>query len=234
MISICIPTYEMDGEGVRFLSRSLESIEAQTFRDHETIVSDHSVDDHIEALCRGFARVRYIRNPRHRGNSSANLNVAMDHARGEHIKIIFQDDFLAGSDSLARMVDGIGARPWLVHAYWHTDIEGHARLDPTRPFIPAKPEELLVHNSLGAPTAVMLRKSGLRFDEKLRWVMDCEFYYRLLRISGAPAIIAEPLAVQTLWPGQLTHKLASEVKNAEMNCVQQKHRSHHAQADAAG
>jgi glycosyltransferase involved in cell wall biosynthesis len=225
MISICIPTYEMDGEGVRFLSRSLESIATQTFTDYEILVSDHSVADDLETVCRRYAKVRYLRNPRQRGNSSANLNNAIDHARGGWIKVIFQDDFLSGSDSLSRMAAGIGEYGWLVHAYWHTDLDGKARRQPTRPSIPAKREKLLVNNSIGAPTAVMFRKSGLRFDESLRWVMDCEFYYRLLRLHGVPAIIHDPLAVQTLWPGQLTHKLTAEVKDAEAAYVQKKLRS---------
>jgi glycosyltransferase involved in cell wall biosynthesis len=225
MISICIPTYEMDDQGARFLSRSLESIQTQTFTDYEVLVSDHSVDDDIETLCRCFPKVRYLRNPRQRGNSSANLNNAIDHARGVYIKVIFQDDFLSGPDSLSCMAAGIGESAWLVHAYWHTDIAGRTRREPTLPSIPAQREKLLVDNSIGAPTALMFRKSSLRFDESLLWVMDCEFYYRLLRLHGAPKIIPDPLAVQTLWRGQLTHKLSPEIKNAEMAYVQEKHRS---------
>src|ERR1700691_15781 len=119
MISICIPAYEMDGEGARFLSRSLAAIQSQSFSDYETVVSDQSADDQIEKACALFPKVRYLRYPHKRGNSSANLNNALDHASGSYIKIIFQDDFLARTDSLARAVDGIGDKPWLVHSYWH-------------------------------------------------------------------------------------------------------------------
>jgi glycosyltransferase involved in cell wall biosynthesis len=214
----------MEGLGVKFLARSLESIESQTFTDYETIISDHSVGVEIEQLCSRFQKVRYIRNPNKRGNSSANLNNAIEHAKGAYIKIIFQDDFLSGSDSLARMIDELGNHSWLIHAYWHTDLLGDERLAPTTPYIPAKYESLLDYNSIGAPTAVLFKKNALKFDENLIWMMDSDFYFRLLKLFGLPLIISEPLAVQTLWPGQLTQKIDKSLKTFESKYVKRKHK----------
>jgi glycosyltransferase involved in cell wall biosynthesis len=213
----------MAGLGVRFLTRLLESIAAQSFDDYETIVSDHSVDDEIAALCTGWPKLRYVRNPQKRGNSSANLNHAIAHARGAFIKILFQDDFFAGPAALGCMAASIGGQAWLAHSYWHTDFAGQTRIEPTCPCIPEIQETLLEINSIGAPTAVMFRKNDLRFDENLIWCMDCEFYFRLLRKFGPPVIVAEPLAVQTLWPGQLTHRISDEVKLWEADYVASKH-----------
>jgi len=223
MISICIPVYEMAGQGVRFLARLLDSIAAQSFTDHETIVSDHSIGGEIAALCAGVPKLRYIGNPNKRGNSSANLNHAIDHAKGATIKILFQDDFLAGPQALGCMAQNIGTSAWLIHSYWHTDITGQARLDPTRPSIPDAQASLLQNNSIGAPTAVMFQKNHLRFDENLIWFMDCEFYFRMLQASGPPIIVTAPLAVQTLWPGQLTHKITEDAKRRETAYIRQKH-----------
>lgn len=223
MISICIPTYEMDGMGAKFLARNLDAIAGQTFTDYEIIVSDHSFNYDIQTLCDRHARVKYVRNPKQRGNSSANLNNAIDHATGDLIKIIFQDDFLAGPDSLARMATAIGDHPWLVHAYWHTDLSSIPRNDPTTPHIPDPPQNLLWRPAIGAPTAVMFRQNPERFDENLIWVMDCEFYFRLHQKFGPPVIIPEPLAVQTLWPGQLTYKIPYEVKLSEAAYIRTKH-----------
>jgi glycosyltransferase involved in cell wall biosynthesis len=215
----------MAGEGERFLARALQSIKRQSFTSYEIIVSDHSADDRIERLCARFPKLRYLRNPEKRGNASANLNNAIGHAEGSHIKIVFQDDFLSGPNSLRRMVHQLGERKWLVHAYWHTDFLGQARLEPTRPWIPDDHQLLLLVNSIGAPTAVMFKTSDLRFDENLSWHLDCEFYFRLLQRFGLPAIIAEPLAVQTLWPGQLTHKIADDTKVAEADYIRKKYSS---------
>ncbi len=223
MISICIPAYGMDGMGKKFLARNLDAIAGQSFTDYEIIVSDHSFDYQLQALCDRHKKVKYLRNPKQRGNSSANLNNAIDHAAGDLIKIIFQDDFLAGPGSLARMEAAIGDHPWLVHAYWHTDMSGEPRHDPTSPNIPDPPQSLLWRPHIGAPTALMFRQNPERFDENLIWLMDCEFYYRLHQKFGPPVIIPEPLAVQTLWPGQLTYKIPYEVKLSEAAYIRAKH-----------
>jgi len=223
MISICIPVYEMDGQGVRFLARALQSIAAQSFTDFETIISDHSIGGEIAAFCAGRPQLRYLRYPEKRGNSSANLNHAIAHTKGAYIKILFQDDFLAGPEALGCMLQNVGDKAWLAHSYWHTDFAGQARFQPTCPSIPDDPATLLGYNSIGAPTAVMFRKNHLAFDENLIWLMDCEFYFRLLQKFGPPAIVAEPLAVQTLWPGQLTHQIGEDVKRREADYVAQLH-----------
>jgi glycosyltransferase involved in cell wall biosynthesis len=223
MISICVPVYEMAGQGVKFLARLLNSIAAQSFTDYETIISDHSIGGEIAALCADKPKLRYIRNPNNRGSSSANLNHAINNANGGHIKIILQDDFLAGPEALGRMIEKITGSAWLVHAYWHTDIAGQTRFHPTQPFIPDDHATLLQTNSIGAPTAIMFQKNELRFDENLIWFMDCEFYFRLLQNFGPPVIITDPLAVQTLWPGQLTHKLTADVKQREAEYIQNKY-----------
>ena len=50
-ISVCIPTYEFKGEGVKYLSDIFEGLRKQTFQDFEIVVSDHSVDDKIRDYC---------------------------------------------------------------------------------------------------------------------------------------------------------------------------------------
>jgi len=215
----------MDGHGVEFLSRLLGSIESQSYTDHETIVSDHSLGSEIAQLCRGFPKVKYFKNPKKRGNSSANLNHALTKARGDFIKIIFQDDFLSGPDSLGRMMAALGRHAWLVHGYWHTDLSGEPREAPMTPSIPETYDGLFYGNTIGAPTAILFKRNALRFDEGLVWMMDCDFYFKLLKRFGLPVIIDEPLAVQTLWPGQISNKIDRKLKEVEAAYVRKKYRS---------
>jgi glycosyltransferase involved in cell wall biosynthesis len=222
-ISICIPAYEMGGVGPDFLRRSLASIQTQSFTDYEIIVSDHCAGDEIKNICSGFDRVRHLAFSEKKGNSSANLNNALNYAAGKFIKIIFQDDFLAADDSLERMIGEVGDRRWLAHGYWHTDYDATLRFRPTNPSIPHDHKQLLKSNSIGAPTAIMFQNCDLRFDENLLWTMDMEFYYRILGRLGLPAIIKDPLAVQTLWPGQLTNQLSDEIKKWEYGYIKSKH-----------
>ena len=48
MISICIPTYEMNGMGVEYLEYSFNILYSQTFKDFEIIISDHSESNLIK------------------------------------------------------------------------------------------------------------------------------------------------------------------------------------------
>ena len=45
-VSICIPCYEMKGNGVAYLNDLMNSITAQTFKDYEIIITDHSQKQH--------------------------------------------------------------------------------------------------------------------------------------------------------------------------------------------
>ena len=46
-VSIAIPTCESKGRGVEFLDDLFRTIEIQTFKDFEVVVSDHSKDDKL-------------------------------------------------------------------------------------------------------------------------------------------------------------------------------------------
>ena len=104
LISVCIPTYEMHGLGATFLSESLEILSRQSLRDFNVIISDHSRDGTIRAVCESFSGrldIRYHHNPEKRGNLSANFNNMIRHADGRLVKMLMQDDYLVGENSLA-------------------------------------------------------------------------------------------------------------------------------------
>ena len=53
-MSVCIPTHGMKGLGPRFLRENLDKLAAQTFKDFEVVISDHSNDDLIKDVCLGY------------------------------------------------------------------------------------------------------------------------------------------------------------------------------------
>ena len=94
MISIAIPAYGMSGLGAKFLTQMFDTIDNQTYRDVEVVVSDHSQDNDILDVCNKYSDtfpVTYIRNFYDRGNGPANTNTALKHCSGDLIKIMFQD-----------------------------------------------------------------------------------------------------------------------------------------------
>ena len=112
-ISICIPTYEFKGDGVKYLSELFDTLRVQTFQDFNIVVSDHSVDDEIHDFCKEKSElfeIIYIRNEHGRGNLGPNTNVAMEHGTGRILKVVYQDDLFVNIDALQILKDACDTR----------------------------------------------------------------------------------------------------------------------------
>src|SRR3990167_9201517 len=99
-MTIAIPTHSM-ADADYFFRRLLDSLWNQSFQDFEIVVTDNSEDDVIKDICeyyQGF--IRYFRNPRK--GMAQNTNDAIQHAKGEFIKILYMDDFLLHDKVLER------------------------------------------------------------------------------------------------------------------------------------
>ena len=91
-VSICIPFHWMKNWQF-FLTRCLESIEKQTFKDYEIIITKS-------------------------GKMAENTNAGIKKATGEIIKILYLDDYLTGEKSLERIIVGFKGG-WLATACYH-------------------------------------------------------------------------------------------------------------------
>jgi glycosyltransferase involved in cell wall biosynthesis len=115
-VSVCVPTYN----GSAYLAETLASISTQTFGDFEIVIIDDGSSDDTVDIAERFAatdrRARIVRNAERAGSSARNANKCLDHARGEWIKFLFQDDLMAPT-CLERMLEA-GRRGRLVIA-WH-------------------------------------------------------------------------------------------------------------------
>ena len=102
-ISILIPAYE---DGKR-LERLLRSIEEQTEKDYQVIISDDSESDDCKKVARKFSnRMALTYLPHKRGKTAvANWNNLLRYAPGKIIKFMHQDDWFAEPESLKKMVD---------------------------------------------------------------------------------------------------------------------------------
>ncbi len=200
MISICIPAWEMRGKGVELLTRCLDSIMAQTYKDYEIIVSDNSQYKEIYELCQKYP-VKYFYNPK-RG-MAANTNNALIMASGELFKILYQDDYFADENSLQDIMDNFGTSTWLIsgcsnnpHPYWNKDV-------PTG------------KNTLGSPSCLTM-KYKVQFNESLKWILDCELYGRLYHIHGWPKILDKINIIMGEGEWQETNNLTEEEKLKEL------------------
>lgn len=201
-VSICIPAYRQ----VEFLRATLSSIAEQDFEDYELIVSDDSPDDSVRGLLDSFdfgARLRYVRNTSPLG-SPENWNAAIRLARGEYVKIQHHDDQFARADALRRFVELLDTHPEADFAFAASLVEhvdsGLERIHrPTEQQLAAlgeDPAALFYGNCVGAPSATIVRNGlGLEYDRTMKWLVDIDYYYRVLMRNGRFAYTPEVLIV---------------------------------------
>ena len=228
MLSICIPTYEMNGKGDIFLEHSFKILEKQTYKDFNVIISDHSKSDLIKNLCDKYNNsldIVYIKNSENIGNSSANINNAIKYANGKLIKVLFQDDFLYNEDSLEITVDNfdLNKDKWLVSRCEHS-YDGFTF---NRDFKPTYNDNIhLGNNTISSPSVLtILNDLPLLFDENLIWLMDCDYYKRCYIKFGSPKILNAITAVNRVGSHQVSNTLATqEIRDNEHQYVINKYK----------
>jgi glycosyltransferase involved in cell wall biosynthesis len=217
-ISICIPCYEMGGQGPSLLKRSFNQIINQTYKDIEIIVSDHSVDDGVKKICDEYSfklNVVYIKNPIDRGNFSSNLNNSIRNASGEIIKLLMQDDYFMETNTLESIAQ-IFKDPsvnWAAsgcHSGW--DNRDYNTLIPRYDDSSIS----LGINTIGSPSVISIRNKDVQFfDEGLSWVVDLDYYKKMHSVFGEPCILKEYSVFVQRHPNQITNTLADQIKIME-------------------
>ena len=199
-VSICIPAYKQ----VDYLRATLQSIAQQDFADYELIVSDDSPDDSVRELLATFDfgdRLRYVHNAPALG-SPENWNAAIRLARGEYVKIQHHDDHFVRPDALRRFVAMLDDHPEVDFAFCASRVEHvdsglqrvHRATDEQLAALRADPATLFLGNWIGAPSATICRRSvGLEYDRRMKWLVDVDYYYRVLMRNGRFASTSEAL-----------------------------------------
>jgi len=227
LISICIPTYEMNGKGADYLEYSFKVLYSQTYTNFELIISDHSNSTMIKDLCDSWSEIfsiTYVKNEVNKGSSSSNINNALMHAKGDFIKILFQDDFLYDENSLQHQIDCFSKHNgyWLVAACCH-----YNGTDLYNPLYPKYHDEIHYgRNTISSPSVIMFKNENiLLFDEQLIWLMDVDYYKRLYNKWGLPVICNDICIVNREHTNQISNTLATtEIKEAELQYIIHKYK----------
>lgn len=225
--SIVIPTWEQHGCGAIFLEQLLDSIKNQTFLDYEIIISDHSISDEIENLCKlkfCFLNINYFRNKEKRGNSPANVNNGLRMSSGEIIKVMFQDDFFINFDSL-KIIDAFfkNNKPgWALNSFCH--VNNNNTKKKYRYMTPVWNDKIIEgKNTIGCPSGLsFLNHDILFFEEELVYLMDCEYYYQLYNRYGLPHIIKDTLTATRIHKSQISSTRKRDSKK-ELEIIKRKH-----------
>ena len=193
-ITIAIPVHQMENWSF-FLTRCLDSVFSQTFTDYEIVITKT-------------------------GKMAENTNSVIERSRGEIIKILYMDDYLAHPNALKEIVDNFGDSEWLVTGCLHQSGDE----PPHNPHYPEYNDNIEVLNTIGSPSVLAIRNTGhLLFDENLSFFLDCDLYKRYYKMYGSPKIINDLNVVIGLGDHQMTHLLSSEEKQKEFNYSFKKH-----------
>jgi glycosyltransferase involved in cell wall biosynthesis len=213
-VSICIPAYGQ----TTFLRRTLQSIYNQDYKDYEIIITDDSPDDSVEKLLAEFPyseKLKFYKNYKRKG-SPENWNKAISLASGDYIKILHHDDWFLKNNSLAQYVAMLDNNSNANFAFSSTLVCGVNQeikylYSPTEKQIKELRRNskcLFPINIIGSPSATIYRDLyNSRFDAKLKWIVDIDFYINFLSKNREFIFCSEPLICTTDGaPHQVTHE----------------------------
>lgn len=216
-VSICIPSYCQ----IDFLRETLRSVKAQNFQDYELIIFDDTPDDSVAQLVASFDfddRLYYQHNSVALG-SPANWNAAVRHAKGDYIKLLHHDDKFSHPDALETFVRLLDENPKADFAFSASSAQNatlsknyiHCASETQVANIIEVPERLFLSNIIGAPSATIYRNGlPVEYDGRLQWLVDIDFYIRLLSGNSQLSYTPEVLIDTTT---DAAHQITAKCKN---------------------
>ncbi len=219
LISVCIPAYDMAGQGARYLQPGLDSLAAQEFTDFEVIVSDQSDTNAIRDLCQSYddrLTIRHLDFREGKRQASANCNNAMRHADGRILKVLFQDDYFCDPTALTQLATAFEdpACKWCLMGSAVTRDMNTLE----RPMVPRYTSRVRFGwNTISSPSVLALEAGhDIWFDENLIWLMDADMYFSCCDAFGAPTILPDTLVANRLHEDQVSETMVRAVKRYEV------------------
>jgi glycosyltransferase involved in cell wall biosynthesis len=186
LISICIPAYKKP----QYVVRCLQSIIRQNYKNVEVIISDDSPDEDIKQVIAPFTTqvsIHYFSNRPALG-SPRNWNAALDRAHGDYLMLMHQDDWFHADDALSSFLDGLrqSQADFVFCRNTAVDEEGKETILQALPRLlkemKEKPNQLVLAQVIGPPSNTLLKRTvTTRYDERFIWLVDVDYYSRLLR-----------------------------------------------------
>lgn len=187
-ISICIPAYKR----LDYLQKLLHSISIQTFKDYEVIITDDSPDDSVEKFVENItdiSSIHYYRNQKVLGTPE-NWNESIRKANGTWIKLMHDDDWFVDENSLQLFFEATLNHKdcsFFFSAYSNVvdnkDFPETVRLNSVGQFMLKKsPLNLFKKQYVGNPSCTLIKGDvNLFYDSDFKWVVDFEYYIRVLK-----------------------------------------------------
>jgi len=185
MVGICIPTYEHPEQ----IIRAIDSIKSQLYRNYVVFISDDSKTNEVEKCLEQYSdmNIIYSHNVSPLGTSE-NVNNAINKAISYGvtlIKLLFKDDWFADENALGTMVEVFDDKKidivFTANYEKYSDKEEiHCCESKIIESVNNSPGVLFMGNYLGAPSNVIYRTCDVMFDKQFTWLLDVDFYLRLM------------------------------------------------------
>ncbi len=184
--SVVIPTCNH----LPLAQRAIGSVLCQQEVSMEVVVCDDSTDDRIEQYVQTLAdsRIRYVHNRPSLG-AVINWNAGLRRATGRYCIVLHHDEALTGRDYLARLLRTMQqAEADVAVSEVHVTLGGRKK----RQWIPHTLKRWMLHhaatlfclNAIGPCGCVAFRRDRTQaFCEPLHWLVDVEWYYRMLQTA---------------------------------------------------
>jgi len=223
-LSICVPVFDPNQKYSEHLFQLLNSIKMQTMKPDEVVLTaNHNLVyfENLKELINEDFELVFKRNESN--GSAENTNQAISLCRGEIVKIMHQDDFFVNTNALNFTYHSLhkSRRNWRVSAFDQFVESTSISVKPLKPKISWR----LIHgvNRIGAPSGAAFKRSAfIPFDEKLKYMFDCDWYLKMWHNWGKP-IVSNHVEVRIrIHEGQAT-SWAKELLQQEIIATKRNH-----------
>jgi glycosyltransferase involved in cell wall biosynthesis len=219
-LSIIIPAFNVED----YVTESIESVLAQSFKDLEVIVIDDGSTDQTREVLNQFSdnpRVKVIAQQNRGPSGSRNSGIRI--AQGKYIGFLDADDRWAANKA-QRHFEEMESHPEidLTFSWWRIiDEKGRdtgRRGQPSKLML--KLEDLILENSTGTGSTLFARKEAIDaihgFDDNLRAAVDLDLLLRIAQLRDDNILcIPEILTDYRMREGQITQDWNRMARNWE-------------------
>jgi glycosyltransferase involved in cell wall biosynthesis len=193
-LSVLIPAYEyVDG-----VKRILSNLCATCVSDIEILIVDDSETDQVRFLVEAFSRhcpnkISYMKS-RHRRGAVSSWNSLIGQATGEYVVLLHHDEFPMSPDFVPKLLEVIEKEGEKIDVFVMDCILTNSTGEMVRPHLPRVirrivpkyiPEYMLKRNVIGSASCLVVRRELYPlFDDKLKWLVDVDVYFRLRRATN--------------------------------------------------
>jgi glycosyltransferase involved in cell wall biosynthesis len=186
LISICIPAYKKP----EFVVRAIQSIQKQSYKNVEIIISDDSPNEDIKIAIQSYIsllNIKYYHN-QPALKSPKNWNNAIQLSTGDYYMLLHQDDWLESEHCLAIYLAAFKSNPNVGFVFCKNTAIQQDGTKLNLQYIKSllhemqeKPNHILRANVIGPPSNTMLKKGvDVHYDEEYIWLVDVDYYVQLL------------------------------------------------------